>query len=300
MSAPATIPAAALYWGRLPAGSVPATTSAQDFAFERLLPVPVETLHLARTRLPDASLVLIGITPADLTRHLATAAEAVDRSWRLVPESGPAFLADLDPASRERLNLLHGAFEARARRRWRHGLLAAVGGLALLLLGLAALGLERRTARLADAAEALRHVRDGLILRVLQDEGLAAPSSLPPSAQLVQAQRRLATAQGTTGQATLDPGASTERVLEELWRRWPRQARLQVDRVAIAEQQLSLRGLAPGAAEAEALARTLGSFSAAGQFWQTGDPDISNAGEDCRFTITFRASPLPGGTGATP
>jgi hypothetical protein len=246
------IPADLLYWARLPAGTGGLAPIRQDFRFEQVLPVPVDSLHVARTRLRDGGWLLVGIEPDRLRAHLADHPEA-GAAWSLVPDRLPAHLAGGEAeAALARLDLRHGPFEPDGRRRLRRRrdlCVAACLGLTLLVT---LIGIERRVAAQGSAVLEL-HRRDQAALDRIVGKG----GNLPAQARLAQELRRLEqAAQGGLA------GSDLSCALQHLWAVWPADVRVQVESVSLTPGRLVVRGSAPSLAEADRIARACPSLPA--------------------------------------
>jgi hypothetical protein len=246
------IPASLLYWGHLPAGSVPDRPAAQDFRFERVLPVPVERLHTIRAPLPDGGLVLAGIEPERLRSHLSARQDVSPRTWELVPDRLPDHLGQGLDAARTpdvlaRLNLLHGAFEPEPRRRLRRRIALVLNSALVLASIVLVVGIERRAARLQEQSQRVAADTSAMIREVVT----VPLTERHPELRLTMELRRLEQAALGSSQGGLDPVPT----LTALWRAWPTGVRTQIDAVAALQDRLVVRGTAASLADAERIAQ---------------------------------------------
>lgn len=245
------IPATLLYWGWLPAPTTSMTGSAIAYRFERVLPVPVDHLHLTHTTNPDGSVLVIGIEPERLRSHLATRTDVTPDSWELVPDHLPEHLAQRLEAGQaearlQHLNLLHGLFEPGPRRRVRQRILLCLIVGALMTSAMIVLGVERR-ARHHDAQAELLITQT----RTRIMETLALPvGERHPELRLTMETRRLDQATRSAPDQGLDPAAA----LTALWRIWPPDLRSQIETIATLPDRLVIRGTVPSLADAERVA----------------------------------------------
>jgi hypothetical protein len=240
----ATLDARLLYWVRLPQAAR-LSAAQQDYRFERVLPRPVEGLHIARAALPDGSVLLAAIEPDRLRAQLAQRSDVGPATWALVPDRIPTHLGAEDGV-RLRLDLLHGAFEPAARRGVRRLRDAVTAGALGLACALAVVGIERRSAAYDHAGAALRQVTTERLTAALGSGG-----PLPPAARLTQELRRLEQAAGGATAPTADPPS----VLQQLWAAWPRDVVAEIETVSLTSDRLVVRGAVPTLADAERLAR---------------------------------------------
>lgn len=280
MSLRATIPADLLYWGYLPPGG-PADGEAQRYRFERVLPVPVESVHLASTRLPDGGTLLVGIEPERLRARLAGDAAT---AWEVLPDGLPDYLAALPASSVLRLDLRHGAFEAPARWRVRCRVAIALQ----VLLGAAAVlvmvGVERRVANDAQRVAAVRAQARQAVVQVLPAVGSGAQSpTQSPSQRLTMELRRLEL-------AVRDPAAvdgDLAPVLEAVWQRWPTDVRIQTEAIAASAERVAVRGRVAGLAEAERLATACTTITAGGVRYRAEPIQVQQDPRGASFLLTL-------------
>ena len=279
MTLRATIPADLLYWGYLPPGG-PVDGEAQRYRFERVLPVPVESLHLASTRLPDGGTLLIGIEPERLRARLAGDAAS---AWEVLPDGLPTHLAALPASSVLRLDLRHGAFEAPARRRVRRRVAIALQ----VLLGAGAClviaGVERRVANDDQRVVSVRAQARQAVAQILPAVGSGTQSSQSPTQRLTMELRRLEL-------AVRDPAAvdsDLAPVLEALWQRWPTDVRIQTEAIAASAERVAVRGRVAGLAEAERLATACATITAGGVRYRAEPIQVQQDPRGASFLLTL-------------
>lgn len=248
-----------LYWGRLAQDAGGATSEAQRYRFEAVLPVPVDSLHLIQARLPDGTVVMAGIEPDRLRSHLVDRGDITPSTWEVLPDRLPAHVADaLSPADRDdviaKLNLLHGPFEPETRRVVRRRVSWALHGGVVLAALLAIIGVERRASALHAHAEQVRTETRRLLTGVVP----LLPGDRHPELRLTMELRRLEQAASGSGTTGMDPITA----LSSLWRVWPATLRTQIDAVNALPDRLVLRGTVPTLADAELLAQACRSVEA--------------------------------------
>jgi hypothetical protein len=278
----ATIDAQLLYWIRLPPEAGKLDLQQQRYRFERVLPVPVESLHVVATRLRDGGAVLVGIEPERLHSHLAARQDVTAATWELLPDRVPEHLALADaPAALRGLNLLQDAFEPARRRRLRR-MSAIASGLALaLLLVLALVGIERRVAAQDAAAEAARRSGQEQLGKALGQTG----GRLPNAALLTQELRRLELAARGPAATQLDSAG----ILQRLWAAWPADIRTQVETVSLVPDRLVVRGTLPTLADAERLAKACPTIAAGEAVFQAAPLQAEQTARGAVFLITWHA-----------
>jgi len=276
----ATIDARLLYWTRLPAEAGRLAAQQQDYRFERVLPVPVESLHVVRSRLRDGATLLVGIEPERLRAHLAQRPDVSPDTWELLPDRIPDHLAAAEAsAALTGLNLLQGPFEPARRRRARQRRDLAAGAALALALVLALVGIERRVAAQGVAAESLRRSGQELLARTL------GPSTgrLPNAALLTQELRRLE-------QAAQDPAATAvdaASVLQRLWAAWPADVRTQLETISLSPDRLVVRGSVPALADAERIAKASPTIQAGEAVFQAAPLQAEQTARGAVFLLTW-------------
>jgi hypothetical protein len=244
----ASIDASLLFWTRLPPEAGRLDDRQQDYRFERVLPLPVEGLHIVRSRLEDGSTLLVGIEPERLRQHLAERQDVSGDTWELLPDRLPGHLTGVDAtAALSGLNLLQGPFEPVRRRQARRGRdLAIAIGLGLTLV-LALIGIERRVAAQTLAVASLRSAGQELITRTLGTSSGRTPGAI----QLTQELRRLELAARGSLTAPVDAAG----LLQRLWTGWPAEVPCRVETVALTPDRLVVRGTVPTLVDAERIAK---------------------------------------------
>jgi hypothetical protein len=283
----ATIDAQLLYWVRLPAEAGRLDAQQQRFRFERVLPVPVESLHVVSTRLRDGGSLLVGIEPERLRSHLAGRQDVSAITWELLPDRIPDHLSMAEaPTARAGLNLLQDEFEPARRRRVRQvGGIASGLGLALILI-LTLVGIERRVAATGAAADATRRKGQELLSQALGQPG----GRLPNAALLTQELRRLELAARGPSATHLD----TPGILQHLWAAWPADIRTQVETVSLVPDRLVIRGSVPTLADAERVAKSCPSIISGGTVFQAAPLQAEQTARGAVFLITWHAHPAGG------
>lgn len=234
----------ALYWGIIQQEDDLGAT-ARRYAWERLLPEPVEGLVVRELRLDRRRWLLVGAPAGVLAQRLGDADAA--SAWSLIPDRIPEHIRaqapDADPA---RLDLRRGAFEPPLRRRLRRLLLAAgwIGwiGVASAL----AVGLERRTAAVTSEA-AVRAARDEIEARRILGGSVA--EGVPLDAALTMATRHV----DLLAPAMERRHPAADHLLGALLARWPA-AGLRVTDIAVSGNRV-LVGLMDPAPDAIAALR---------------------------------------------
>lgn len=278
----ATIDAQLLYWVRLPADAGRLDLQQQHYRFERVLPVPVESLHVISTRLRDGGSLLVGIEPERLRNHLASRQDVSAITWELLPDRIPDHLqVNESPAPLAGLNLLQQEFEPARRQRVRQAGAVATGlGLALILI-LALVGIERRAAAEGAAAQAIRQKGQDLLSQALGQPG----GRLPNAALLTQELRRLELAARGPAATQLDaPG-----ILQRLWAAWPADIRTQVETVSLAPDRLVVRGSVPTLADAERVAKACPTISIGTAVFRAAPLQAEQTARGAIFLVTWHA-----------
>lgn len=278
----ATIDAQLLYWIRLPADAGRLDTQQQHYRFERVLPVPVESLHVVSTRLHDGGSLLVGIEPERLRSHLAGRQDVSAITWELLPDRIPDHLQVAEaPAALAGLNLLQEEFEPARRQRVRQAGAIATGlGLALILI-LALVGIERRVAAQGAAVEAARRKGQELLSQALGQPG----GRLPNAALLTQELRRLELAARGPSATPLDSAG----ILQRLWAAWPADIRTQVETVSLAPDRLVVRGSVPTLADAERVAKACPTISTGTAVFRAAPLQAEQTARGAVFLITWHA-----------
>lgn len=274
----ATIPAQELYWGLV--APMPGRRMSVPFRWERVLPLPVERLHHVATPLPDGRVVVVGIEPERFQAYLAGRSDLGSQHWTLVPDGLPTPLRE-EPAVPadlcQRLNLLVGPFEPAVRRTWRQRRTWIIHGACALILLFVVVGVERRARAAAHAAEALRIQTRRAVVAAVQ----APPQDLHPELRLLAESRRLEQAAGA-GRST---APAVIPVVDQLWRSWPRDLRIQVLALTATGERIVIRGRAPGMAEADRLRAALAGAPPAG--WRCEPLQVQQQDAQAAFVIAL-------------
>lgn len=281
----ATIAPERLYWDLLPAQLRRAARGTQDYQFEQVLPLSVETLQTARAALPDGRVLVVGIEPERLREHLLRLDG--EQPWRLVPAAlPPALAADgLPESALARLDLLHGAFEPAPRRRMRIATAAvAVAGGVVVASALVA-GSLRRAAAIEMAARTIEAEADAVVEARLpaRDDG-----SLPTQ-RLDDEIVRLEALQGE--QAQSQRWRDVVPLLGALWSRWPRELRLRVEALTVTQERIVVRATLAGAADGERLAQALGGEPLDARRWRSDQLQVSRQDEGAQVVLTLLPEP---------
>lgn len=291
----ARIPAQALYWGRLPAGSARTTRETQDYRFERVLPLPVERLHTARATLPDGGMLVVGIETERFRAHLAGRTDVTPATWELIPDRLPDHLAatvdqSIAAATLGSLNLLHGAFEPQPRRTLRLRIAYILNAALVLVALLAVIGIERRAARLAGQTQAVSSQTRALVATVVPPQA----GDRHPELRLTMELRRLEQAISGSGGDALDPILT----LTALWRSWPTDLRAQIEAVGALQDRLVIRGNVPSLADAERVAQACRTLE--GPLRLRAQPMQAQASERGASFLLTLARPDAAGGGSRP
>lgn len=274
------IDARLLYWTRLPPEAGRLDRQQLTYRFERVLPVPVESLHVVAAPLRDGGSLLIGIEPDRLRAHLAQRQDVSGDTWALVPDQVPGHLAADDAAAAlPGLNLLQDDFEPARRRQTRRTRDLATGiGLALVLV-LALVGIERRVAVDGRAVAALDRSGRELLTAAL------GPSSgtVPNAALLTQELRRLEQAARSPTATPVDAAG----ILEHLWKAWPAEVRAQVETVSLSADRLVVRGSVPALADAELIAKASPVITVGGAVFLAAPLQAEQSPHGAVFLITW-------------
>jgi len=252
INAVATIPAALLYWHHVPQATIGSgnDSDALAFRFERVLPMPVEQLHVTASHLPDGSALVIGIEPAALRMYLGSRPDITPATWELIPDQLPPHLFTIPGAQSAlaKLNVLHGSFEPAPRLRLRQITAWCLHLGCSVIVFCVLYGVERRVeqARLVGVEQRLLNLRAIEAVVPPQQSGHARPDTL-----LTMELRRLE-------QAAQDPAgqfSDMAQVLQSLWLRWPPHIRVQVDLLSANAERIVIRGQVPTLQDVESLAR---------------------------------------------
>jgi hypothetical protein len=279
----ALIPAHLLFWARLPKEYRKKGHQAQEHRFERVLPVPVESVHIARAELSSGEVVLVGADLNRLRSHLAQLPDCTPDTWELVPDAVPAHLAEdgLVEAVRDRLNLLHGPLEPAPRRRLRRiQQIVMHVGLSLASLGaLACIEYRRSTAE--------RHAKH--ITATIQSEidralPAAGTNNARPEARLTMELRALEQAsRGHVSGPEIDVGVA----LSRMWGNWPKDIRMQADVVTATSDRLIVRGRVPALADAERIAKACATVDVDGETYRCDPIQAQQTDQGALFTLTL-------------
>ncbi len=281
----AYIPAEQLYWGQVPREA--ADGDAMRFRFERVLPIPVEQVHVTSTSLADGSCIVVGIEPDRLRTYLTTRPDIMPGTWTLVPDRLPQHLSSLAGSEEAhlRLNLLHGPFEPAPRLRMRRltaGILHL--GLAICLL-LIIIGTERRV---HVARQYTMQQRDANVRGIQQI--IPPQTGMRPETQLTMALRRLDQAQRNSEQQPSDIAA----VLQALWEKWPKDKRVQIDLCSAQGDRIIIRGRTTSLADAELFARALETITVPQQPYLMEPLQAQQDGLGASFLLAFERVPHAG------
>ena len=280
----ATIPGERLYWLVLGSEHGRATEASRRYAFERVLPVPVESLHVVSATLDDGRTVLAGLAPDALRAHLAGSAAL----WSCCPAGLPPHLiaAQIPESVCSQLNLLVGPFEPARRRALRRGAVMIALGLGLLILVLLVVGVERRARHAAEQVRSLRsQVRDLLDRHLPSTPGV----NLPPEARLIQELRLVEAGErrGVDALSTARVAASADAVMA----RWPKDLRLQVETLTLTTDRITVRGNAPSGEDAQRLLEALQDLDDGQRRWRGETPVVQRQGEAFTFVISLLPQP---------
>jgi hypothetical protein len=271
-----------VYWGRLPAEPRRLNAQALCFRFERLLPVPVESVHCVSTTLPGGETLFIGIEPERLQAYCAAQTGMGPGTWTLVPDQLPDHYTagGITPDAVTRLNLLQGSFEPAPRRKLRR-LTAAVMhcGFALAVI-LAVIGIERRADALRTHTAAVQSAERILLVEAFP--GPALPSAHP--------ELRLTAELRTCEQAAKSPAATATdvaAVLQQVWQSWPTALRLQADTVSASADRIVVRGTAATLADAEKLARACATVATPSASYRAEPLQAQSSDRGATFLLTM-------------
>ena len=270
------LPPEQCYWAVITAPAGSRDTEAIGYASEALLPVPVDGLRLAITSLSERGRYLCCACPRE---HIAAILAEARPPWSLRPAALPAHIvADHPDAVCARLELLSGADEAPAPRRWR---LLAVGLLLVLLLLATGLLVHQHLVQ-AGQWRQLAAQREQQTLTSLASWFPAAagnPASL--HAQLTMAMRRL------DGQTRVAIGPDAALLLDVLLQAWPAHARVRIDRLDIAAERIVLRGQATDLQTAEALRTACAALSLSEPLWRAQALQAQQGQDGVRFSFSL-------------
>ena len=278
MTALIAIPCDRLYWAIVPHA---ASADARRFRCERLLPVPVDGLHLVETRVADGRWLLVGVEPEQMSEMLA--AQSVP-PWSAVPDRIPSHLGlPDDPAVRARLELLRARFEPVERRRWRrHALYAAIAAAIAVLLAVV-VGSERRVRQArSDAADHYAH-RSSLLSEVLPP---MSGGKVGPDARMIMELRRFEQARLLPGVGERGDAAD---VVEAALALWPTKPRLQVEALTFAGGRLIVRGRAAQMDDAQDLARTMSRIEVSGRGYRSEPIQVQQTAGAVGYALTLVA-----------
>jgi hypothetical protein len=280
-------PAERFYWATIdatPLGRAAAAPTRAQLAFlmEPVLPVPLEQVHCEFVRIGPRRFVGCA---ADRERLEVLRHDRPDLEL-LLPEAAPEPIrAALEVAGHadaiERLNLLGGAFEPPAIRglRRRAGI-ELVALAALLLLGLI-VGVSLRRGAYADAASAADERRRALIVAAL---GPGDRDGLPPELRLLAELRRLEQRAGAAGAAMAAMPRDASPVLAAVLAAWPEGVDATFESLLVADEAVSLRGLAVDAATAQRISQALSTIDG----WRLEQPQFRTSRQRVSFAIDLR------------
>lgn len=303
------IPLSACYLAVLEEPKVGASKrdEARRYAFEEVLPLPVEDLHCIFLDVGERRVLAMGV-PLEVVRSAQADGATTLSLDAQGSKSWPEFVRDAvgvgtlpDPAS---INFLVGPFEpitlARARGRFRVMAAAAV----ILLTTLLVVGLERQRAHndqlATQAREAARQIREAA---APAPPTIAAGSIQPASIRLTAELRRLRMAADMSAQPAQSFDAAA--TLEALLTRWPRELPARTDRVSVAASSVAVSTTLADHDAARELAAAVDPLPG----WTLAQPQITAAKEGTQLRLQFNpavttpgtlpsASPTP--TGGTP
>lgn len=281
----ATIPAGQLYWDLLPAQLRRAARGTQDYQFEQVLPLSVETLQTARTALPDGRVLVVGIEPERLREHLLRLDSG--QPWRLVPAALPQTFAGegLPESALGRLDLLHGAFEPAPRRRMRIATAAVVVAGCVVVASAIVAGSLRRASAIERAAHAIEADADAVVAARLP----AGENAGLPLQRLDDEIVRLEALQGEQTQS--QRWRDVVPLLGALWSRWPRELRLRVEALTVTQERIVVRATLAGAADGERLAQALGGEPLDARRWRSDQLQVSRQDEGAQVVLTLLPEP---------
>ncbi len=302
-SAPLTlrIPSDQIYWCRLATGAAKRAITAQLYRFERMLPVPIEELQWTHARVSGEESLFIAIEPQRLRQFLAGAATSGE-PWKLIPERLPEHLrSDLEADGGEqlltRLNLLHGRFEPAQRRRLRRILWLAVhAGLGLLVMALL-VGAERRASWHRRASLDAGARSRALIAQVFAQQGGTGNRPELAEPRLIMEVRRLEQALDATRAAA---GVDVIALLQDLWRRWPKDLLIQVDGLSIGPERIALNAKVPSLADAERLSSACAEIAAPGVRFRADPLQAQMSDGQATVALSWMRMPAAGAPGAAP
>ena len=246
---PVVLPAEQLYWHRLgPNGG--RTSEARAYAFESVLPVALEDVHVVETKLAEGGWLLVGV-PLTLMRH-AQKQEQAERAG-IRPASIPDHLdiaahehADLLP----RLDFCTGPFTAQDIRRTHRSTQRWLTVIVVVIMGCVVLGSGHRIWELRSEIDRLQIEQE----RIIQEAVADVPGSAAPAAKLVMALRKIDSVQG---QARNRSQPEAWELFQAILKRWPVDTSFAAEHISVDRQRCVIRGHAPTLAICEALAASL-------------------------------------------
>lgn len=262
------LPANRFFWGVLDTSALPATPPGSKrrvtqlgYLFENVLPVPVESVHVAYLSIGDQRVLACGMETAALSDLRS------EGCTTLGPDSLPGLPSfteiDVDPAS---INLLHGEFQSpgvrRARRRW--GVHAAIT--VALVIGSALIGVERRVHAAKQHEFNARAARRGVYHEVLAPAG---PNAQPDEARFLSEVRTLHKTRTEPEQA--DHLEDVTSMFAALLERWPSDLRTQTSALNVNAASITLTTTIPDNEQAQQLISALGEFDG----WRVAQDSVS-------------------------
>ncbi len=244
------------------------------FAFEPLLPLPLEDVEVVSKALADGRCLGCAIERSVCEMALDNGALTFG------PTAIPADLHLTSAPPPESFNFLRGALEPRPIRRLRRHWSTIVVIAALVALLLINLGLNRRLAVVVAATDDLA----ALINDAYQDAvgHLLIPGGQPPAIILTGELRRLR----QTRNAAQDPSGSTidaGSALMQLLSRWPHEVHALTESIVASPPTVTVTCLLPDAVEAQRMAAALSTVEG----WQARQPQVRTHSGSTRLVLNL-------------
>ncbi|MFG0282916.1 MAG: hypothetical protein ACF8R7_00700 [Phycisphaerales bacterium JB039] len=274
-----TMPPERFYWAVLdepcPRRLSPRRRARLGFAFESVLPVPIESVHTAYIPIPGGALAC-AMERSDLEQ--ARADGAISLTPASMPDgAGDRLGNDLPP---QRLNLLTGPFEPLSlMRRRRRRAVEAVAAMLLVTAALA-IGIQRRIAASSASAVAADQLRSALLAEVLPRD---PTSTQAPELRLVAELRRLQRTRAAPSGAIAATDAAAP--LAALLAAWPADLHVRTRQVRATPTEIQIQVALDAIEDADALAAALGAASG----WEARLPQVGpDRARGYLASVTFR------------
>jgi hypothetical protein len=256
------------------------------YLFENVLPVPIEEVQVAYVRLTDGRYLACGLDKQLLRSQC-------NGHVHLGPDRVPPHISDA--VKSEQINLLTGEFEPKAIQRLKARWLLQMTTMIALVTVLAAVGLHRRAMTCQDAIAGLNEAREQVFEIAGVDSlggGTFSGGGQPPELRLTAEMRRLR----QTRQAPVAESQLTDvtPLLAALLSRWPspEDVHLQTESLSITPTVITLRGVVPASAAAQAIASSINTVELQSDFraWTMAPPQVTNVRDGVQVVLQMTAT----------